>query len=296
MRTINISEFESDFVIHFGGEPKRINAYTLASTLVSIADAVKTANSIINPGCEVEVVVEAFGSGSFKAKIRAIYNQAVSNLFSSEHVKTIVFSVIAAFIYDHTLSGKPNVDITVNTDEVIINDGETKIIVPREVHDNVKKVEKSDKFTQSINRTFETVAKDKDVASLGFTSKMDDELPIVSVPREKFSLLAAPISIDENQRTIIENADLHILRAILDRGNRKWEFVWRGIKISAPVLDNQFYDRFFAHEIMIAPGDSIEVQLKIYQTRDKDVGIFTNNRYEVIQVIRHIPRFKQQTF
>ena len=71
--------------------------------------------------------------------------------------------------------------------------------------------------------------------------------------------------------------------------------MWRGIKISAPVFDNVFFNSFFGHEIMIAPGDSIEVKLKIYQIRDIDTGIFTNSKYEVIEVFRHIPRMKQTT-
>ncbi len=36
MRVINISQFEDSVVIHFETEGQRINAYTLASTLVSI--------------------------------------------------------------------------------------------------------------------------------------------------------------------------------------------------------------------------------------------------------------------
>src|SRR5574340_502480 len=99
MRVIDVREFESDFVIYFGGEQKRINAYTLASSLVSIADAVKAANSLINPGYDVEVVVEAFGEGSFKAKVRTLYNGA-SNLFSKDNLKAIAVSVIASYVYE----------------------------------------------------------------------------------------------------------------------------------------------------------------------------------------------------
>ena len=135
--------------------------------------------------------------------------------------------------------------------------------------------------------------RDKDIESLGFISKIDDETPIISVPRQRFTLLSSPSTLEDNQRSVYEVADLYILRAILERGNRKWEFVWRGIKISAPVFDEKFYDDFFAHRITIAPGDSIEVKLKIYQTRDDDTGIYTNSRYEVIEVLRHVPRLKQ---
>lgn len=294
MQVVDVSEFEEDFVIYFGGKPKRINAYTLASSLVSIADAVKSANSLINPGYHVEVVVEAFGEGSFKVKVKTLY-QGAKNLFSKENLKAITLSVIAAYVYQHSLAPDVEINVIVNEAEVIIEQGDKKIIVPREVHDAVKEVEKSEKFKQSIGRTFEAIEKDKDIESFGITPRMEDKVPQISIPRERFSLLSNPPEIEDNQRYVVEVADLHILRAILERGTRKWEFVWRGIKISAPVLDDKFYSDFFAHKIMIAPGDSIEVKLKIYQSRDEDTGIFTNNRYEVIEVIRHIPRMKQTT-
>ena len=168
-----------------------------------------------------------------------------------------------------------------------------RLSVPREVHDCVQEVEKSEKFKQSIGCTFEAVERDQEVGSLGITPRMEDEAPIISIPRNRFGLLSNPPELEENQRSVIEIADLSISRAILERGTRKWEFFWRGIKISAPVLDNHFYNDFFAHKITIAPGDGMEVKLKIYQSRDDDTGIFTNTRYEVIEVIRHVPRMKQ---
>ncbi len=292
MQVMDVREFETDFVIYFSGEPRRINAYTLASSLVSLADAVKAANSLVNPGYDVEVVVEAFGEGSFKAKIRALYSGA-SNLFSTENLKAIAFSIIATYVYENTLAPDNDVNVTVNTDEVIVEQGGNRLVVPREVHERVKELEKSEKFTQSIGKTFQAVEKDKNVTGLGFCPNFEDDFPSILIPRERFHLLSEPPQIEDNQRTVVEPADLQILRAILERGNRKWEFVWRGIKISAPVLDDKFYDDFFAHKIMIAPGDAVAVKLKIYQTRDEDTGIFTNTRYEVVEVIRHIPRMKQ---
>ncbi|MEW8071589.1 MAG: hypothetical protein AB2540_17950 [Candidatus Thiodiazotropha endolucinida] len=294
MHVVEIKEFEEEFVLYFGGEPNRINAYTLASSLVSIADAVKSANSLINPGYNVEVVVEAFGTGSFKVKVKTLYEGA-KNLFTADNLKQIALGVIAAYVYQHTLAPDVEVNVVVNENEVVIEQGETKVVVPREVHDCVQEVEKSDKFTQSIGRTFEAAERDEEVESLGITPRMEDEVPVISIPRNRFGLLSDPPEVEENQRSVVEIADLSISRAILERGTRKWEFVWRGIKISAPVLDDHFYNDFFAHKITIAPGDGIEVKLKIYQSRDEDTGIFTNTRYEVIEVIRHVPRMKQIT-
>jgi hypothetical protein len=292
VQVVDIREYEEEFVLHFGGERKKINAYTLASSLVSLADAIKEANSIINPGYEVEVLVEAFGEGSFRAKVKTAY-KGLQNLFNSNRLEAIAIGIITSFIYQHTLAPDSDVKVIVNDTQVIIQQGDKQIIVPKTVYEAQKEVEKSEKFRKSISKTFEAVEKDKNITSFGFTKNIDDETPDILIPRKYFPLLSQPIEIEEPQREIQEVADLQIKRAILERTKRKWEFIWRGIKISAPVLCENFYNDFFSHKVTVAPGDSLEAVLKIYQSRDEDTGIYTNSKYEVIVVHKHIPRNMQ---
>jgi hypothetical protein len=73
--------------------------------------------------------------------------------------------------------------------------------------------------------------------------------------------LEIPVANDPETRVVFEQCDLQIVKAILERSTRKWEFMWRGVKISAPVLDAQFYEQFFAHDITIAPGDELNFRL-----------------------------------
>jgi len=292
VQVVYIREYEEEFVLHFGGERKKINAYTLASSLVSLADAIKEANSIINPGYEVEVLVEAFGEGSFRAKVKTAY-KGLQNLFNSNRLEAIAIGIITSFIYQHTLAPDTDVKVIVDDTQVIIQQGDKQIIVPKTVYEAQKEVEKSEKFRKSVSKTFEAVEKDKNITSFGFTKNIDDETPDILIPRKYFPLLSQPTELDEPQREIQEVAELQIKRAILERTKRKWEFIWRGIKISAPVLCENFYNDFFSHKITVAPGDSLEAVLKIYQSRDEDTGIYTNSKYEVILVNKHIPRNMQ---
>src|SRR5690554_4392198 len=125
MQIINIEEYDDEVVLHFGGERKKINAYTLASSLVSIADAVKAANDVLNPGYDVEVLVEAFGEGSFRAKIKTVFKGA-GNIFSKDALKAVALSVLANFIYQHTLAPDSQVVVNVNDDEVVIERSEER--------------------------------------------------------------------------------------------------------------------------------------------------------------------------
>jgi hypothetical protein len=107
--------------------------------------------------------------------------------------------------------------------------------------------------------------------------------------------VATNIPEDPDARVIYEQVDLQIIKAILDKSKRKWEFMWRGIKISAPVVYEPFYVNFFAHEITIAPGDILNAKLAIRQTKDPQTGIYSNIGYEVVEVYDHFPRIKQMS-
>lgn len=292
MRVVDIAQFENSVVIHFDTEDTRINAYTFASTLVSLADAAKAANTTLNAGYEIEIVVEALGPGSFRALIRALYSSS-RNLFADQIVMGLVIGVLGNYIYERTLAVDDKVTVEVKTDEVVIQKGNDRVVVPRNVYDATRRVEKNPQFVKAMTRTFEAVAADEKVRSLGLVSSMDAPPPAIPIPRSTLISLAAQTPEDPDSRVITEQAELQIVKAILKKSNRKWEFVWRGITISAPVTHDRFYVDFFAHEITIAPGDTLEVTLAIKQTKDSDTGIYTNVGYEVVEVHGHIPRIRQ---
>ena len=292
MPTVNIAEFGDGFVIHFDTEGERINAYTLASTLVGIADAAKAANSNINFGYDIEIVVEAIGPGSFRAMLRAIYKQS-GNLFSGDSLRTIVLGLITTFIYEKAFSVDHQIKIEVSTNEVVIENGKDKVIIPRNVYDATRLAEKNPQFARAMGKTFESIAADDNVKGLGFVPKMDSPPPEVVIPQKTMRELEVVVANDPETRVVQEQCDLQIVKAILERSSRKWEFMWRGVKISAPVLDAKFYEQFFAHDITIAPGDELSVRLAIKQSREPRTGIYTNVGYEVLEVYKHVKGMQQ---
>lgn len=292
MRVIDITQFENSVVIHFDTEDTRINAYTLASTLVSLADAAKAANNVLNYGYEIEIVVEALGPGSFRARIRAIYS-STKNLFANQVVLGVVIGVLGNYIYERTLAVDDKVIVEVKTDEVIIQKGEDRIVVPRNVYDATRKAEKNPLFVKAMSRTFEAIAADDKIKGVGLVTSMDSPPPEIIIPKAALQQMATSIPEDPDARVIYEQVDLQIIKAILDKSKRKWEFMWRGIKISAPVVHEHFYVNFFSHEITIAPGDILQAKLAIKQTKDPQTGIYSNIGYEVVEVYDHVPRIKQ---
>jgi hypothetical protein len=294
MKIVDISKFEDSVVLYFDTDKSTINAYTLASILVSIADAAKAANASLNAGHEIEIVVEALGKGSFKAKISAIYNQS-KNIFSSQIVAGVVIGLLSNYIYERVFSLDNSINVQINTDEVIIQKGEERLVVPRKVYEATREVEKNPKFVQSIERVFQAIERDSEVKGFGFTESMESGKPNIVLPRQSIISASGEVKEIDGVRIVSEIVDIQILKAILERGKRKWEFMWRGIKISAPITSQSFYNKFFNHSITIAPGDSLEVTLEIKQVRNEDTGIYINNSYEVVEVFKHHPRLKQES-
>jgi hypothetical protein len=99
MSTLEIRREVDRFVLYFETPKHEVSAYALASALVGLADAVREANAIVNPGYKVEVVVEALAPGSFQATVRTVFTKA-KNLFSHSAVQAVIWSIVSTHIYE----------------------------------------------------------------------------------------------------------------------------------------------------------------------------------------------------
>jgi hypothetical protein len=291
---LRISDFENGFVLYFETPESRINAYSLASTLVALADAAKAAGRTLNSAIDVEIVVEAISPGSFRAKISAIARE--TGLFvKNQLVPGIIIGVISTYVYEHTLAKKDKLQVIVNTDEVIVVQGNDRVVVPRAIHDATQVVAQNPTFVRSVDRMLAGVTMDERVTGFGFSNPGNDGPPPIVLPRDFLVIRDELLEPEAKERTIEEDCDLYIIKAIMERSKRKWEFKWHGVPISAPIKDPNFYDDFAKHNFTIAPGDEFQARLAIQQRRDDVSGVYTNVKYEVLQVYRHISRPKPQT-
>lgn len=295
MTLINLKQIGDTMVLHVRKDGHALNAYALAATLVSLADAAKAANEQINPGYDIEVMVEALSDGSFKATLRAIYKR-LDNLFGKQALYAIVFGVMSNYIYEHTLAPDMDVKVTVNTDEVVIVQGDKTMVVPRNVYDATQRVRCASQFQEKVGQAVDSLLKDEGVVGVSIDSGPDKEDELPPIDRSGLERIALPPDEKDSTQVVEEIAELQIIRAILEKSRRRWEFSWKGFRFPAPILHDNFYKDFSDHNIVIGPGDTLKARLRIYQTRDPSNGIYINARYEVLEVIQHIParRHRQQ--
>jgi hypothetical protein len=296
MATIDLREFDdSSFVLHFGGLSHEVDALTFGSALVSIAGALRALNREINPGYSLEVAIDALGAGSFRARLKT-EKKSLANLFSTENTANWVIGGLVAILLDRSIFPPERPIIKVSHDMVIVQNGDDRVIIPKEVFDKVPTLERSVEVNQNIAKAMEALENDRSVKSFGITKGMNDPAPLIDIPREVFPVIRqnSERSTDDTKRHYDTEAVLTIHKAVFEKSKRKWEFVWNGFKISAPILDDMFFERLVSREISISQGDAIEATLRVHQVYDKVSEIWINESYEVLRVGALVSRRPEQ--
>lgn len=291
MADIDLTLLSGDeFVLHFGGRPNEVDAFTFANSLVAFSEAIRDINKQLNPSTRIEITIDGVGEGSFRVRLKTattFLSALLRSTAATEMAKLFVIPIFITFIYDRYLSTP--LEIKIDDSHVVIHKGDDRIIVPRDVYEKKRQLPDPHSIDKHIARGFDVLQEDPSVTEFGVTKDLEDKVPITKIPRDDFALLARPVGIisenDTNNRTVDTRERLIVLRAILARSTRKWQFVWNGVRISAPILDDDFYFRLSRHEIVFGQGDSLEVVLRIYQQKDRETGIFMNVGYEVMRVL-----------
>jgi hypothetical protein len=288
MSTIDLRSTTDDdgFVIYFGGRPNEVDTYTFANALVAISDAFREVNSQVNQGIALELRLEALAEGSFKAKVRGA-PKSLKNLLSSLS-KNVILPIFLAFLYDE-IKGKEQ--IVVNDDEVVIERGSDRIIIPRKAYDTAKSLPNKPAIRSHIAKAIYAVDSDENVESFGIYKNFDADIPaLFDLSRDEFDRVRElEIEGDPGRRTREERATIHVLKAVFQASSRKWDFVWNGVKISAPIHDPVFLADLLQRVYLIGNGDALEVTLKISQKWEESSSVWLNDGYGVEKVWRHVP-------
>jgi hypothetical protein len=292
MAVTRLDIFDDDaIVLHFGG-PNGISAQTLAEALLGFAEASVAISSTIDPGSEIEIVVEATGSGSFRTTVRRIKKNYGGLLAIGS---TIFWGVVTNIIYDAAFKHDDKPIVIVTTDEVIIQHGDKTVVVPRRIHEETQKAKRNPKVASSLTRTFAALEADDKVTDFGITGSLSDREPVIKIPRKDFpAVVHFPQVVTEppEPRTRKERARLVVLKAWLNASKRKWSFEWNGVPVSAPIRDQSFLDSLDRREVLFGHGDVLDVEIEYSQTYDVSGGVFINDPHSfvVTRVIRKVPK------
>lgn len=285
---------DNNFKIKFDGQEHQLDANTLINSLIHISSIIQEVNSYYNSGKKIEIKIKALEKGSFLINIELVESalEHLKNLLTKDNVEyaaAIIGSVIGLVELKKFLKGKKAKSVDEKTNEKVrIENEEGEVIYIENFTYNI--YQKSPIIKDALAQNFETLDNDPNITAFEITDK--NEVPLIRVEKVEFDGMSIKSDeITNGERVLIEAANLNILRLSFE-GNLKWDFYYKGNKISAKILDKTFYELIDKGQ-SFAKGDILEVELQINQIWEEAVNTFINKSYSVTKILRHIPRNEQ---
>jgi hypothetical protein len=284
----------NNFKIKFDGQAHQVDAQVLISSLIHTTTIIQELNKYLDSGKKIEIKVKALEKGSFLIHLELLETtfDALKNIFTKENiivVSSIIGGLVGLIQIKKHLKGKPPKEIKNEDSRAIIVNGDNNQI---SIDSNIYQIyENNTVINDALSQNFDTIDQDPAISAFEITDKK--EKPYVRVERSDFKDLSQKTEIiDENKKIIIENTRLYIVRLSFEEG-LKWDFYYRGNKISAKIADPNFQELIDNGE-SFAKGDVLEVELQINQIFEKSVNTYINKSYQINRIIQYHNRDKEQ--
>ncbi len=284
----------NDFKIKFDGQQHQIDANVLVSSLIHTTTVVQEVNRYLNSGKKIEIKVKALEKGSFLCHIELVETtlDSLKNLLTKDNIEVgaaIIGSIVGLIQIKKFLKGKKPKEIQSQGEKTRIINIDGNVLIIENAIFNI--YEHSPVIKDALSQNFDVLNNDPAITGFEITDK--NEVPFVRVDKNEFVDLAQKSEeIEEGERKITEAATVNVVRVSFEE-NLKWDFYYRGIKISAKIADPSFYELIDKGEAF-AKGDILEVELQINQKFDESVNTYVTRSFQINKIIRHLSRSEQQ--
>lgn len=287
---------QTDFKIVFDGDLHQVDANTLINSLFHITAIIQEFNNEINrefsTNKKIETKINAFSEGSFEVHLEIIsgFSEAISELLTSQNIQTtaaIIAGLVGVLQLKRFLKGKEPKNVEKKGDTVTIEgENNARITIDKRTYNiyNHNTV-----VNESISKNFETLDNDPSISAFEISGNKE-----INIPKEEFHDLARHnLLLEESQNIEIDHeAKLNIVKVVFEE-NYKWQFYYKGNKISANISDKKFYNRIDDGE-RFSKGDILICELQINKIFDKTANTYVNKSYQINNVQQHIPRGGQE--
>ncbi len=284
----------NDFKIKFDGQQHQVDANVLVSSLIHTTTIVQEVNKYLNSGKKIEIKVKALEKGSFLCHIELIETalDSLKNLLTKDNIEVgaaIISTVVGLIELKKFLKGKKAHEVAHQGDKTKIVNKDGNVLIIENATFNI--YEHNPIVKDALAQNFDVLNNDPAITGFEITDK--NENPLVRVEKSEFTDLSQKSEeIEEGERKLIEAATVNVVRVSFEE-NLKWDFYYRGNKISAKIADPSFHVLIDKGEAF-AKGDVLEVELQINQKFDETVNTYVTKSYHVNKIIRHLSRNEQQ--
>lgn len=298
MDIIDLTQFENDgFTLKFEGPTGLIRVETLSEALLGFAEALEAIGTIVDPSTEIEVYVDDLSPGSVKIGVKL--KKKLKGIDGAVVAGTVILGVLTNYLYD-LVKVEEKCSVVVSDDTIRIKGSACDVTVNRKVHEAAPTARANTKVANGVARALNAVKDDKAVTGIGF-GKHRDATPAFHIARPSFNnalnrlggfatllssaIMEAPsINVIPETRVQTQRVNLVVLKAWLRRSKHKWMFNWQGLKVSAPILDPDFFDQLEKRSIALHQGDALDADLAITQNYLSDARVWENSTYAVTKV------------
>ena len=284
----------NNFKIKFDGQTYQVDVQVLIASLIHTTTVIQELNKHIDSGKKIEIKVKTLEKGSFLIHIELLETalESLKTIFTKENIivaSSLITGLVALIQLKKHLKGKSPKEVKKeNSVTIIINSENNKLSIDSNIY---QIYENNIVINDALSQNFDAI--DQDPAISAFEITDDKENPYVRVERTDFRDLSQKTEIiDENKKTIIENTCLNIVRLSFEE-ELKWDFYYRGNKISAKIADPNFQELIDNGE-SFAKGDVLEVELQINQIFENSVNTYINKSFQINRIIKHHYRNEQK--
>lgn len=291
---MDIEIIDSDFKIKFDGQQHQVDAQILISSLIHTTTVIHELNKYYYTGKKIEIKVKALEKGSFLVHIELIETalESLKTLLTKDNLlfaSGIIGGLVGLIEIKKHLKGKKAKEITQDGSKTIIININNNIL---NISSDIYKIYETNVIVNdALSQNFDSLDNDPAITAFEITDKREN--PFVRVEKSDFKdMTLKSEQIDENRKHIIEMTRLNIVRVSFEE-NLKWDFYYRGNKISAKIDDPNFY-ALIDKEESFAKGDILEVELQINQIFEESVNTFINKSYQINRIVNHYKRDVQK--
>jgi hypothetical protein len=281
---------DTDFKIKFDGEQHQIDANILINNLIHTTSIIQEINRELHSGKTIDIKVKALQKGSFLIHIDLVETtfDSLKNLLTRENIETagaIIGGFVGLIELKKFLKGKEIKSKEEVKNKIKIENEKGDVIYIENFVYNV--YENNTIVKDALSQCFETLENDNSITGYEITDR--NENPLVRVDKEDFEYLSLKSEkLNKDEKILIQSASLNIVKLSFDN-KLKWEFYFKGNKITAKVDDPNFQKRIDNGE-SFSKGDMLEVEFEIKQKFDLTVNTFVNKSYKINRIINHIKR------
>lgn len=279
------------FKFKFDGRPQGIKSSTFLSCLGNLIHCLEEINQSLNNSYHtqnrLEVRIHSLKRTS-EAELELLeYNEGLlPNQPGMDSVLDVLVRLLEVKRFLKANHPKYKEEMNSVQTEIVNVDGESRM-VSKLVLDIY---ESNQRINAELSQIFKVLDQDEDIT--GLILKDEQNFKLFFARKKQLKGLSKKLAyLTLEKREVVENVTVSITRISFENHYR-WEFYLQGKKVSARILDQQFFEKINQGE-RFAKGDVLQINIRRYQVYDTELAAYVDKTFEVEKVHNHIPREPQ---